>query len=92
MIATILAFIGGALASITIYKIVTIVKKEIRDKKNLVADVKRLKDKVRFMEMDLDWMKVRADHWENHSFELRDLKSDVKLLKSKLEEGNAEDK
>ncbi|PEP36671.1 hypothetical protein CN575_02570 [Bacillus wiedmannii] len=92
MITTILTFIGGALASITIYKIITIVKKEIRNKKNLVADVKRLKDKVRFMEMDLEWMKVRAEYWEEQSFELHNLKSDVKSIKRQLEEGNTEDK
>lgn len=86
MFTTLLSFAGGVISSVVIYKIITIIKKEHRDKKNLVADVKRLKDKVKFMEMDLDWLKVRAENWEEDSFELYNLKSDVKLIKSKLEE------
>jgi hypothetical protein len=92
MIATVLAFTGGVVVSVVVYKIITIVKKERRNKKNLVADVKRLKDKVKFMKMDLGWMKVRAEYWEECSFKLHDLKSDVELIKSKLEERNIEDK
>ncbi|PHE70867.1 hypothetical protein [Bacillus wiedmannii] len=92
MIATLLAFIGGVVVSVAVYKIITILKKEHRNKKNLISDVRHLNTKVKFMEMDLEWMKVRAEHWEEQSFELRDLKSDMKLIKSKLEEGNAEDK
>ncbi|MGN4897823.1 hypothetical protein ACTFSB_28630 [Bacillus cereus group sp. MYBK14-3] len=92
MIATVLAFTGGVVGSVTVYKIITIVKKERRNKKSLVADVKRLKDKVKFMEMDLDWTKARGEYWEKCSFKLHDLKSDVTLIKSKLEEGNTEDK
>ncbi|WP_242300274.1 hypothetical protein [Bacillus cereus group sp. BfR-BA-01448] len=89
MIATLLSFAGGVISSVVIYKIITNIKKESRNKNNLVADVKRLKDKVKFMEMDLDWLKVRAENWEKQSFELHNLKSDVKLIKSKLEEENA---
>lgn len=92
MVTTLLSFVGGVISSVVIYKIITLVKEEHRNKKNLVADVKRLKDKVRFMEMDLDWLKVRAENWENHSFELHSLKSDVKLIKGKLEVGKTEDK
>ncbi|WP_436866636.1 hypothetical protein [Bacillus fungorum] len=92
MITTVLAFTGGVVTCVSVYKIVSIIKNERKDKKSLVSDVKRLKDKVRFMEMDLDWMKVRAEYWEKCSFELHDLKSDVELIKSGLEEGNTEDK
>lgn len=92
MVTTLLSFVGGVISSVVIYKIITLVKEEHRNKKNLVADVKRLKDKVRFMEMDLDWLKVRAENWEKRSFELHNLKSDVDLIKSKSEEGNTEDK
>lgn len=92
MIATVLTFAGGVVTSVVVYKIVSIAKNERRHKKNLISDVKCLKDKVKFMEMDLDWTKVRAEHWENQSFEMHNLKSDVKLIKSKLEERNAEDK
>ncbi len=92
MITTVLAFTGGVVVSVAVYKIVSIIKKERRNKKNLVSDVKCLKDKVRFMEMDLDWMKVRVEYWEKQSFEIHNLKTDVKLIKSKLKKGNIEDK
>ncbi|MDA1636472.1 hypothetical protein PDK11_27145 [Bacillus cereus] len=75
-----------------VYKIVSIIKNERKDKKSLVTDVRRLKDKVKFMEMDLDWTKARGEYWEECSFKLQDLKSDVTLIKSKLEEENTEDK
>lgn len=92
MIATLLSFVGGAISSVVIFKIITIIKKELKNKKNLVADVKRLEDKVKFMEMDLDWMKIRTENWEERSFEIHKLKSDVESIKSKLEKGNTEDK
>lgn len=92
MITTILTFIGGVVTCVTVYKVISIVKKERRNKKNIAADVKRLKDKVKFMEMDLDWTKVRGENWERCSFELHNLKCDVKSIKKKLEEENTEDK
>lgn len=91
MFAIVLAFTSGVVVSVAVYKIISITKNERMKKKNLVMDVKRSKDKVRFMEMDLDWMKVRVEHWEEQLFELRNLKADMKLIKSKLEEGNTED-
>ncbi|PFS53457.1 hypothetical protein COK41_28730 [Bacillus cereus] len=92
MIATVLAFTGGVVTCVAVYKIVSIIKNERRNTKNLVADVKCLKDKVKFMKMDLDWTKVRTENWEKCSFELHNLKCDVESIKSKLEEGNTEDK
>ncbi|TBX83988.1 hypothetical protein E0M29_28245 [Bacillus cereus] len=92
MIATVLAFTGGVATCVAVYKIVSIIKEERKNKANLISDVKRLKDKVKFMEIDLDWMKIRADNWEDRSFEIHNLKSELELIKSKLEEGNAEDK
>lgn len=93
MITTVLAFAGGVISSVVVYKIITIVKKERRKKKALVSDVKRLESKIDLIEMSLNWLKVCSENFDKRSLKLYEIEYDVKTLKSKLEEEeNTEDK
>ncbi|MCS3600134.1 hypothetical protein [Bacillus sp. JUb91] len=85
MFTTVLTFVGGMIASVTIYKIISIVKKEHIKRKAFITDAKRLKDKMCFMEMEVSWLKSRTDNLEKLSFKLCNLELEVKSIKSKLE-------
>ncbi|MED3269283.1 hypothetical protein P4358_26480 [Bacillus thuringiensis] len=79
MIATVLAFTGGAIASAAVYKIISIVKECRRNKESLVAEIDRLRTRIYCMEISIKHLNECNGNSEKHLSKLHELESNAKV-------------